>query len=100
MPNIPFVQYLRPHGERRVTMIDRPQNICSVADKIITSGLRFEVEVLMTGMISLTITSDFADEAIEVVSNGPGVAEAVDKLITEFDLAEYLKRAAQRDAAA
>lgn len=101
MPNIPFVQYLRPHGERKVAMIDRPQNICAIADKIITSGLRFEIEVLMSGTISMTITSHIQDEAIELCPNVPGkVAEAVDKLITEFDLPNYLKRAAMRDAAA
>lgn len=101
MPNIPFVQYLRPDGRKSVISIDRPQNICAVADKIITSGLRFEAEILMNGQVSLTITSHEQDEAIEIVQNGPGmVAAAVDRLITNFDLPGYLKRAARRDAAA
>ena len=50
-------------------------------------GLRPEI------VIGLTIANDDGDHAIKVVPNGPGVAEAVDALILDFDPALIAKEA-------
>ena len=42
----------------------------------------------MTSEVSLTITDDESDHAVEVVPNGPGMGEAVDRLVLGFALAD------------
>jgi hypothetical protein len=81
MSEIPFTQYILPHGRRTSVSIDRPDEISSLAERFIESGGRYEAEVLTTGHVSLTACLDDDDIGIEVVNNGPGVAEAVDRLV-------------------
>lgn len=83
--DIPFTQFMRPTGRPIPVFIARPENIAAKADRIIANGFRFECESLGTGEISLTITDDERDWAIEVVQNGPQVPAAVDRLIEGFD---------------
>lgn len=82
---VPFTQYLRPDGRKRQEFIVRPADICAKAQAFIDSGGWFECEVLTTGHVSLTACANVDDEPqdidIEVVQNGPGVGEAVDRLI-------------------
>lgn len=78
---IPFTQYVRPFGGRRATTILRPAHIASAADRVIAAGYRFECEELTTGEVSLTIANDNGDFDIEVCANGPGVPNAVDRLV-------------------
>lgn len=89
MPDIPFTQYLRPGTSFtgcKPVAIDRPDHVADKAKQIIAAGYRFECEILTTGEVSLTITDDEADHAIEVVPNGPGMGEAVDRLVLGFAL--------------
>jgi len=81
---IPFTQYLRPNGRTREVSIERPAEIYKKAMEIINAGYRFEVEELTTGQISMTISKDDEDCDIELVSNGPEVPVAVDRMITRF----------------
>lgn len=92
MPAIYFTQFMRPNGERKLITIVRPDNISKRADFIVGKGFRFECEVLTTGDASFTIADENRDYAIEVTANGAGVAEAVDKLISEFDVPAAIKR--------
>lgn len=84
MTEIPFTQYLRPDGQRADVTIDRPPQIAELAQRIMASGFCFECEHLTTGHASLTIAGPEGDEAIELVVNGPGVPDAVDRLVTRF----------------
>lgn len=83
---IPFTQYLMPDGRQRETSIVRSMAVCEKATDIIGAGYSFEVEMLSTGDVSLTITDDDGDADIEVVKNAPGgvVGEAVDRLVRRF----------------
>lgn len=88
---IPFTQFIRPNGRRKLVHIERPPEIEAKAQQIIDSGLRFECEHLGVppGLpdISLTITHPQKGYlAIELCCNGPAVPLAVDKLIMEFKL--------------
>lgn len=82
---IHFTQFLLPDGRRNPIEIWRPASIADKADAIRDAGFRFECEVLSTGHVSLTITDDEMDRAIEIVANGPGVLAAVDRLIEGFN---------------
>lgn len=84
MTEIPFTQYLRPNGRQTEVAIDRPPHIAELAERIISRGYRFECEELTTGHASLTIAGPDDDEDIELVMNGPGVPDAVDRLVTRF----------------
>lgn len=82
---IQFKQYIRPDGFTKSVSIDRPAEIEEKAAMLVASGYVFEAEVLTTGEVSLTIEYDFDDESpfvtMEVVPNGPGVPDAVDRLV-------------------
>jgi len=79
--SIPFTQYLRPDGRRRDDSIDRPVEVEEQAKRLIAGGVRFEAEVLRTGEVSLEAVLKDESLALEVVRNGPGVPEAVDRLV-------------------
>lgn len=83
---IEFTQYLLPDGRRTTSEIERGAEVEAKAREIIDAGYRFECEVLRTGHVSLTIADPREEEdvAIVVVPNGPGIGEAVDKLVSEF----------------
>ena len=91
MKEIPFIQYLLPNGRRTETGIERPEDIYDKAQEIIKAGYRFEAEVLTNGMVSLAISDDEKDHDIELVSNGPDVPLAADRMINRF----YDKRIAK-----
>ena len=79
---IPFTQYMRPNGRAVGTSIAVSPEVHALASKLISNGLRFECEVLATGQVSLTITHpEHGDLDIRLVSNGPGVREAVEDMV-------------------
>jgi len=84
MQQIAFTQYLRPNGRQEIVHIERPDDIAAQAEKIVAAGFALECEVLMTGHVSFSIAGDKGDVDIEVVPNGPGVPDAIDRMITRF----------------
>lgn len=89
MTEIPFTQYLRPHGQQRAAWIARPPDIVAMAARLIEAGFRFDIEELMDGTVSMTVEPNAPDAdgedqpiAIELCPNGPDVPAAVDRLIT------------------
>jgi hypothetical protein len=88
--SIPFTQFLRPNGRRTTVSIERGTEVEAMAAKLIGAGCRFEIEELMTGMVSIEAVADnTADSesphclALELVQNGPSVPATVDKLVKE-----------------
>ena len=54
------------------------------------SGCRLTAEVLGTGHISLCIEEPaLGDYKIEIVQNGPDVQKAIEKMLMEFDSAQF-----------
>ncbi len=85
--SIPFTQYVLPNGRRREESIERPAEIEELAQRFIASGGRFECEILTTGHVSLTAVKEIDDEPqdVEIVlcQNGPGILDAVDRLVRQ-----------------
>ena len=83
--SIPFTQYMRPDGRKVSVIIERDGEIEALANAFISAGGWYEVEHLTTGHASLTAcmnTDEGPDDIeIEVVPNGPGVGDAVDRLV-------------------
>lgn len=82
--SIPFTQYLLPNGRKQEVTINRPKEIYDKAMAIIAAGYCFEIELLGTGHVHMTISNDEEDLTCEVVPNGPEVPKAVDRMITRF----------------
>ena len=88
---VPFKQFLRPDGRQTQVRIERPDEICEQAHKLVEAGWRLEIEMLAIGTISMTVERDKGDKgddeiicsAHEICNNGPEVPVAVDKLITD-----------------
>lgn len=85
---IQFTQFLRPDGRPRTIEIARSDEIEAKARDLIGNQCSFECEVLTTGEVSFTCehlpdSDDPENLAIEVVQNGPGIGEAVDRLVND-----------------
>ncbi len=83
---IEFTQYLMPDGKQKKITIDRPNAIAEKAKQLLEKNCRFEIEMLTTGHISMTIEQDGVRKepailAHEICSNGPEVITRVDKII-------------------
>ncbi len=83
-----FTQFMRPNGRRASVSIERPEAVETDAAKLVAASARFEIEMLMTGHVSIEILADnIADPdephclAHELVANGPGVPGAVDDAV-------------------
>ena len=81
--DIPFTQYLRPNGRAVDIYFQAPDHVFLKAEQLIADGFKFEVEVLTTGEISLTVSDGEEDIAIELFPNGPGIEKHVEALVDE-----------------
>jgi len=87
--SILFTQYKLPRGQREHVTFDATPEIEEKAHALLDHGFHFDVELLMTGMVSMTCeyTSDYTDDvgpvAIEISPNGPGIDQYVNKLVTD-----------------
>ncbi len=87
-----FTQYLLPDGRQKQATFEIADDLQSHLTTIEAVGARLECEVLTTGAVSLTVTSeDGNDFDIELVPNGPEVPAAVDRLVRRFNEDAYLK---------
>jgi len=81
-----FIQYLMPNGLKKEVSTECSPDIESKAKAIREWGGEFEIEVLSTGAVSMTIEYD-DDEgerrslAHEICPNGPDVPAAVKRLV-------------------
>lgn len=78
---IPFVQFLRPDGRVRNMEFEAAPKTSALAQQAIKRGVRFEIEELTTGEISMEAMLDDECLASELCANGPPVVEAVGRLV-------------------
>lgn len=83
--SIPFIQYIRPNGLKRPTSIDRPADIEKKAYDLISIGIKFEIEELTTGQVSMDASFPDSDYPLagRICNNGPEVSEHVDSMVNE-----------------
>jgi acyl-CoA thioesterase FadM len=85
---IQFTQYLMPDGRQREVFFESKKEHDDKVTALTEAGVSFEVEMLSTGEVSLTVEYEDLDEenitlAHEICSNGPEVTAAVETLIKE-----------------
>jgi len=83
MPEVPFIQYIRPDGRRQPIMMDRPQGLYLKAMRLIEAGFSFTAEELPGGIVSLTCVDpeDEHDIAIVLCHDKKQLGMKVDELI-------------------
>ena len=79
---VEVVQFLRPDGRRHLCTTTLNYDLHAEYAAMQIQGWRFEAEVLTTGEVSLTITSEDQDEVITIVPNGPTVPEALARMLS------------------
>lgn len=90
---IPFTQYIRPDGRAKRVHLPVDKAVYEKANQIIEAGLSFEVENLMDGMVSATITDpDDGDLDICIGPNGPGMKERISAMILRFRIPSALSK--------
>lgn len=86
MDCIPFTQYLMPDGRTEAISIDmKDQALHDKAAALIEAGYHFDIEMLRTGMVSMTCerNTDQGELYIRLCSNGPPVVAAVRALVED-----------------
>ena len=78
---IPFTQYLQPNGAKRAVVIDVDEETEAQAKILIDKGYHFDVEILNTGLISLTCEDDEDLISIEICENDASIPNTVRKVI-------------------
>ena len=82
--SIKFIQFLRPFGTRKPIFIDLEEEYDTLGNEIIDMGMKFQIEQLSVGEISMSISDGEQDLVIRVCNNGPEVPENVKSMIDEF----------------
>jgi hypothetical protein len=87
MTEIPFTQFLRPNGDRRQTFIDVPHKVALLAQRFIEEGGAYTSELVQAGIVSLcaefTLDGERQDIVCLIAPNGPGIEQAVEKVVRE-----------------
>lgn len=84
--SIPFTQYLMPNGRKVPVTIEMEPDVETRAKALIDRGCHFDIEMLNTGVISMTCeNSEYEEEIISIVlcENDKTVVESVRKLVAE-----------------
>ena len=85
--SILFTQYLMPDGRIRPVEIEMDDATEEKAQALRKLGCHFDIEVLSTGLISMTCEKDDEEGeetiAIELCENNPDVIKAVHKLVSD-----------------
>ena len=89
--SIPFTQYTLPDGRKSKVVIDMPANIEKIAHALIERGCHFDVEMLSTGLISMTCEKDGDLLAIEVCLNNEKVVAGVENIIKQSAIQQRIQ---------
>jgi hypothetical protein len=81
--SIPFTQYLLPNGRPVSNSIDMPEDVEKKAAALIQAGYHFDIEVLTTGLVSMTCEDEEDVISIAICENGPPVVDSVRKIVED-----------------
>ena len=82
--SILFTQYKMPHGFTEDVTTDSTPEIEAKAHELLDFGFKFDIEMLSTGMISMTCEKEGEEDeivAIELSENGPEIREKLISLV-------------------
>jgi hypothetical protein len=83
------VQYLAPSGNTRLCSVTLPQTVQRPYDELMSAGCHLTGEMLTTSEVSLTIEHLKGDVDVRIVSNGPGVKDAIVDLLQDWSITGF-----------
>lgn len=86
MIKVPAVQYMLPNGRRVDVMVSIPVDLEPAYIELTERGCHLTSEVLINGIVSLTVEHDMGDFAVELTPNGPGIRDATRRLLEQWDV--------------
>lgn len=90
MIEVPFIQFHLPDGRQSKTTIKLDDTVSTKLEEIKNAGCRLTAEILTTGVCSFCIEKpEIGDFDMELSPNGPGVKEAVTKMILRFSPKDF-----------
>jgi hypothetical protein len=96
MHTVLFTQYLRPDGRRRTIGTNVGDALKPKVETILANGFWFEIEMLTTGQIHMTISDDDGDYDSRIcINSSPIVTQNVESLIADFDINAALQQRAE-----
>lgn len=81
MMQIPFTQYVRPHGEKQLTLAPCPEGYEGHVKAILEHGWEFNCEVLSDGSVALYVSDNETDHVVELSPNGPEIDDHLKSLL-------------------
>lgn len=87
---VEVTQFIQPHGRQSLATTEISDD-CQEKYKLMqAAGCRLTAEVLGTGHVSVCIEDpELGDYKIELAKNGPDVQKAIEKMLMEFDSAQF-----------
>lgn len=79
--SIPFTQYLMPDGRKKLAAIEMEAEVEAKAKTLLEKGCHFDIEVLNTGMISMTCEKGEELISIAICENNFAVVDSVRLII-------------------
>lgn len=81
--SIPFTQFMLPNGRRVQVSVDRSSEVEEKAQKLISEGFAFEVEILRNGVVNMDCNRGNVILGQELATNDTDVPEKVDRLVNK-----------------
>lgn len=81
--SIPFTQFMLPNRRRVQQTIDRSSEVEEKAQKLISEGFAFEIEILRSGIVNMDCTRGDIVLGQELAMNDTDVPIKVDKLVNK-----------------
>lgn len=81
--SIPFTQFMLPNGRRVQVSVDRSSEVEEKAQKLISEGFAFEVEILRNGVVNMDCNRGDVILGQELATNDTDVPEKVDRLVNK-----------------
>ena len=96
---VDVVHFVKPHGRQVPGQFEISDRVKDEYEELTRAGLRITAEIFLPGQVSLCVEDyDRGDFLTEFGPNGPGLLEAVEKLIGRFDIDAYHDWVAQYEA--
>lgn len=90
MTTVLVTQFIPPNGMKKYSFLELSNAKEDKYNQILRSGCRITVEVLQTGITSVTIEEpNLGDFVIELVSMGDSVEKAIESVVNSFNEEEF-----------
>lgn len=87
---VDFTEYVLPNGRRKAQQLELPDEYADKINRVLTRGLKFEVETLRTGHVSTTIADHEEEIDVAIKVRRPNNPEEFKQQVLDM-IDEYLQ---------